>query len=216
MSAMRNRGLIALALAVIVSGSSAASALQVPAADRQPATASTCIGIVTPSVQGAGSNSAEFGVVVRDLLASFLNGPSIQAMPLQARLKSQAMEEAKRQNCGHVVVASVTRKRGGESVLGKVMSRAGNTATWYIPGGATAASAVTRGVAVATAQAVASFATSTKAKDELRLEYRVVSPEGKVEMASRTETLKASADGNDLLTPLVEKAAEAIAGAVVK
>jgi hypothetical protein len=210
------RGLIVPTLMTILIGAPGAPGLRLSAIESHPAPPSICIGIVTPSVQGTGPNAAEFGVVVRDLFAGYLAGPSIQAMPLKARLASQAMEEAKQQNCGHVLTATLTRKRGGQSVLGKVVGQAGSTAAWYIPGGATATSAVTRGVAVATAHAVASFAATTRARDELRLEYRVVSPDGTVQIPARTEKLKARADGDDLLTPLVEKASEAIVGTLLK
>jgi hypothetical protein len=207
MNGLWNGAAIASALAMILTG----------AVDPQPAaqSASPCVvGIVTPSVQGASGNAAAFGVALRDLFVTYLTGPSIQAIPLQARLSSQAMEEAKQKNCAHVVTATLTRKHGGGSALGRVMGQAGSNAAWYIPGGGTVASAVTRGVAVATAQAVASFATTTKAKDEVELEYRLVSPDGKVQIAPRKEKLKAKSDGDDLVTPLVEKAAEAIAGTV--
>jgi hypothetical protein len=58
------------------------------------------------------------------------------------------------------------------------------------------------------------MASSTKARDEMRLEYKLASLEGKAELA-KSATAKAAADGEDLLTPMVETAAKAIV-AVVK
>ena len=191
----------------------ASSATEVAHRAAQPA--STCIAIVAPSVRGFEGNSADVAALVRDLFASYLTGPSIQIVPLQARLASQAMEEARQQNCGHVLTATLQGKRGG-GTLGKVIGQAAGTAAWYIPGGGTVKSAVTRGVAVSTAQAVATFASNTRAKDEMRLEYRVSSPAGAVEVGPKTEKLKAKVDGEDLLTPLVEKASESIVATIVK
>ena len=54
-----------------------------------------------------------------------------------------------------------------------------------------------------------------KTRDELELSYRLESASGQV-VVENSAKRKAGADGEDLLTPLVEKAAEAIAAAIVK
>jgi hypothetical protein len=72
------------------------------------------------------------------------------------------------------------------------------------------------GAAAGAAGAVAyDFASSTKTKDELSLTYHLESAAGKV-LVDETEKRKAQSDGEDLLTPVVEKAAEAVAAAVAK
>ena len=185
-----------------------------PAPVRQTPTA--CIAIVLPSVRGIEGNATEMGSVVRQLFESYLKGPSLQAVELEARLASQATAEARQKECGHVLTATLTRRRGGSGVLGKVLGGAAGSAAWHIPGGATVGSALARGAAWGAAQAVASLASTTRAKDELRLEYRLSSAAGATELGPKTDTLKAKVDGEDLLTPLVEKAAEAIVAAVVK
>ena len=204
----------AVAMAAIV-GARFLSGAAVVAAPQQPPPASACIAIVTPSVQGIEGNVADFGSSVRDLFASYLTGPTIQVMQLQARLASQAMEEAKQQQCDHVLTATLTRKHGG-SAFGTIVGQAAGSASWAIPGGGTATSAVARGVAIGTAQAVASVASTTRAKDEIRLDYRVSTTAGAVIVGPRTEKLKAKVDGEDLLTPLVARASESIAAAIVK
>jgi hypothetical protein len=60
------------------------------------------------------------------------------------------------------------------------------------------------------------LAASTRAKDELRLEYKLASANGTAQLVSKTEKTKAEADGVDLLTPLVDRAAETIAAAVAR
>jgi hypothetical protein len=61
-----------------------------------------------------------------------------------------------------------------------------------------------------------SSAESTRAKDEMQMEYRVSTPAGTTELGPKRDKLKAKVDGEDLLTPLVEKAAETIVGSLVK
>jgi hypothetical protein len=60
------------------------------------------------------------------------------------------------------------------------------------------------------------MAETTKAKDEVTLEYRFGTLDAALRATSRTEKAKAKNDGEDLLTPLVEKASEAIAAAILK
>lgn len=56
---------------------------------------------------------------------------------------------------------------------------------------------------------------SFKSKDELELTYRLDSPTGAV-LIDKTEKRAAKSDGEDVLTPLVEKASEAIAAVAAK
>lgn len=175
-----------------------------------------CIAMVLPSVQGVDGSATEVGTALRDLFASYLTGPAIRTVTLDTRLPSQAVEEARQKECGLVLVASLTRKRGGGGVLGKALGQAAGTAAWHIPGGGTVGSAVARGAAAGSAQAVAAMATSTRAKDEMRLEYRMSSLDGAARLAPTTDKAKAQSDGEDLLTPLVARAAEAIVGVLAK
>jgi hypothetical protein len=187
-----------------------------PAHNERSQAGATCVGVVLPSVNGIEGDATSMGSVVRELFTSYLKGPSVQVLELEARLTSQAMAEARQKNCGHVLLATVTRKRGGGSAFGKIMGGAAGAAAWSIPGGGSVGSAVARGAAWGATQAVASLAASTKAKDEMRLEYRLSSPDGATTLGPATEKRKAKADGEDILTPLVEKAAEAIVGSISK
>ena len=48
----------------------------------------------------------------------------------------------------------------------------------------------------------------------MKLEYHVMSTGGRAVVPSKDEKLKASVDGEDLLTPLVRRASESIVAAV--
>lgn len=178
--------------------------------------AAICIAIVLPTVQGVEGNASDVGAAARELFKSFLSGPSMQVVSLDARLTSQAVEEARQKQCARILTATLTRKRGGGgNVFGRVLGDAAGTAVWHIPGGGSVASAAGRAAAIGAAQAtVATLAASTKANDEMRLEYRLASVDGTNVVGPKTDKAKSKVDGEDLLTPLVQRAAEAIAAAV--
>ena len=69
--------------------------------------------------------------------------------------------------------------------------------------------------ASAAASAARAMATNTKSKDELTLDYRLETPDGAVVIKNSAKA-KASSDGQDLLTPLVERAAEEVVTAAMK
>jgi hypothetical protein len=175
--------------------------------------ASTCIAIMLPSAKGIDGDATAAGATVRELIAAFLRGPSIGIVLLESRLAAHAMEEAREKSCGRILTAAIERKRGGGGLLGRIVGQAGTTAAWSIPGG-TAASAIARGATVAAAQATAEIAASTKARDEMRLTFTLTAQDGRVELGPKTQKAKAANDGEDLVTPLVQSAAEAIAAKV--
>ena len=204
------RAAIVIGGASFASGTHAATAWNALAQGRP-----TCIAIVLPSVEGIEGSATDVASSVRDVFASYLTGPSVQVVLLQARLAAPAMEEAAQRPCSHVLTVKLSRKRGGGG-FSRVAGQAAGTAAWHIPGGGSVGSAVVRGAAIGTTQAVAALATSTRAKDEMQMEYRVSSPTGTIELGPTRDKRKAKVDGEDLLTPLVEKAAEALVGTLVK
>lgn len=181
--------------------------------------APVCIAVVLPSVHGVEGSAAEVAASVRELFISFLTGPSLSAISLDARLASQAAEEARQKECGRVLSVALTRKPSGGGggwlgrAVGQAVGQAGTSGGWGTAGGSVG-SAIVRGVTVAATQAISELAVSTRARDEMRIEYRLTSLEGKDALGPKTDKAKARADGEDLLTPLVAKAAEAIAAAV--
>ncbi len=182
------------------------------AQDPQPAPLA-CVAIVMPSFEGAEGNATQMATAVRDLFASYLTGPSMRAVALDARLPSQAAEEARQKQCRHLLVVKLTQKHHGRSVLGNAVAQAAGTAAWYIPGGG-AAGAVVRGTAAGAAQAVSVIADSTHAKDEVQMQYSLTGSSDGSALLAKTDKAQAHADHEDLLTPLVERAATAIAAAV--
>jgi hypothetical protein len=205
------RAILAAIFSIFIASTSSAQAVAAGDVKFQPET--PCIAIVLPSVTGVDGNATDVAAAARELFAAYLTGPSLRAVSLEARLVTQAVEEARQKGCGQILVTSLSRKRGGNG-LGRALGQAAGTAAWYVPGVGGTAGMVARGAVIAGAQAVSSLAQTTKAKDELRLDYKISPLDAAA--AAKAETLKAKAasDGEDLLTPLVEKASEAVAGRV--
>jgi hypothetical protein len=182
-----------------------------------PAKPPVRICLVPASGQMATGNTEEAVSAVRDAFIKYLSGPSLSVTPLTARLASQAREEAKQGNCSCVLFASVLyKKKQGSGLLGQIAGDAAGSAVWHIPGGGTAASSAARTAATSAASSAIRMASYTKAKDELTLDYRLEALDRTAPLLTKTEKAKAKSDGQDLLTPLVEKAAEAIVAAAKK
>jgi hypothetical protein len=192
--------------------------VQLPNAEppTKPAPAAACVAIAFPSVQGVDGSATDVGRALRDLFSSYLTGPSIETISLEARLPSQAVDEARQKGCAHVLLPTLTRTRSGGGLLGKVVGQAAGTAAWHVPVGTTAAGSAIRGAAAGGTQAIATTASMTRARDELRLDVRFASPDEVERAAPRTDKARAAVDGEDLLTPLVERAAQAIVTAIAR
>jgi hypothetical protein len=180
-----------------------------------PAPDAPCVAIVLPSVDGV-DDSTTVAMSVRSLFQSYLTGPTLRSVALDAKLESQANQEAIQKQCTKVLTVSLTRKAGGNG-RSKVATaaQAAGTAAGYIGVGGAVGEIAAAGAA-AGAQAIGTLASNTRAKDEMRLEYRVTSVDGAPILAPKIDSRKAQTNGEDIVTPLVERAANAIAFVVTK
>ena len=180
-----------------------------------PAAAQTeahCVAVPLPSLRGAEGDTTQLATSIREMVSSYLTGPSVRVVPLDARLAIHAVEEAKQKACPTVLTVTLTRKRsGGGGGLGRVLGSAAGAAAWHVPYTG-AASAAARSAAAAAAD----LASNTRAKDEWTLEYRLVATEGAKTLRSGDEKKKARSDGEDVVTPLVETMATEVVGAIAK
>lgn len=191
-----------------------ATLLTLPATGSAQDASAPCLAVVLPSVQGVDGSATEVANGVRDLFVSFLTGPALRVITLEARLPAQAAIEARQKSCELMLLTTMVRKRDGGSKLGGVLGQAAGTAAWHLPYGG--AGTMARGAAIAGAQAATTLASDTRRKDEVRLEYRVGPPDSVAGAKAVSSKAKARADGEDLLTPLVERAAAEIFGAATK
>jgi hypothetical protein len=199
----------------------AARLLMPAAADAQstaPARTVTQICLAPAAVETAPTGVDPVSAV-RETFVSFLTGPTLTAEPLSARLPSQVREEAKLNGCAFLLFPTIKheRKTGGGGLFGKVASEAVQQGAYSVSG--TTSSTVGRVVAGAAAGAATGaatdYASSSRVKDELTLSYHLESATG-AKLLDKSEKRKAKSDGEDLLTPMVQRAAEDIAVAAAK
>ena len=167
-----------------------------------------CVAMPLPGLRGADGNAVELATALRDLVSAYLTGPSLRAVALDARLAEHALEEARQKDCAHLLTITLTRKKSGGGAFGRAFGDAAGAAAWHMPYGRNAATTAARSAAMAGSAAVSSLAANTRAKDEWQLEYRLTS--GPTAVRDGQEAAKAKTDGEDLVTPLVERMATII------
>ena len=155
-----------------------------------------------------GMNASELALAVRNTLLQQLKGTNVEAVPIDAT-GAAVQAEAQQKECDYVVFANVSHKKGGGgfgSMLGNSASTiAGNIG--YGHGTAAAVAANTSSVVVAQ---------SIKAKDEMTLDVRLERPGSTTPSFAQQFKGKAKSAGEDIITPLVQQAAQAAIQAVAK
>jgi hypothetical protein len=196
-----------LSLAVIV------PLLTAPGASLQAqASAPITICLFPPTVE-TGNNAAAATEAVRASFTAFLTGPSVSSQTLQARLASQAREEAKQARCPYLLLTTVkvVAKRSGGGLLGQVAAQAAGQGAVEagIASGTAAGRVAASAAAGAMRQATYNYAVSIRNRDELTLGYRLEAADGSV-LVDEKQKQTAKSDGEDLLTPLAQSASERI------
>lgn len=170
---------------------------------------------LVPSTVEASSNGNAAADATREAFTSFLTGPSLTSQALQARLASQAREEAKQAGCPFILLTTIkhTAKRSGGGLLGQVAAGAARQGVAEAGIGGSAAGRIA-GSAASTGinQAAYAYAGSIRNKDEFTLGWRLEAADGSVLGEERSKRT-AKSDGEDLLTPLVQAAAEQVVAA---
>ena len=204
--------------------------------DTASAESKLIVGVALPRAQLGQPNGASADVAepVRQALMSYLKGPVIEVISLEARIPMQIAAEAKEKGCAFVLYTDVSQsaKSGGLKMLKKLAPMAG-----MLPmlggggmgnmGAQMAASAVTQTVvqsqiadaqedAMANAMAAINGAqkSNVKAGDSLTLQYKLVRAGQEQPFKEATIVGKAKAAGDDVLSPMIESVAVAVVGSV--
>ncbi len=171
--------------------------------------------VKVPSV-GEGITGAELASAVEGLLAQYLKVPNVEVVFLDAKLPAAIRAEAVEKQCDFFVSATATHKKGGGGGLGafsKVIAPAiGQTGIGHT--GSTAGN-IAGAVATRTIVGAGEVAAKVNAKDELTLEVRLDRAAGASEFV-KTFKRKAKSSGDDILSPVIEQAAQAIVDALGK
>ena len=148
------------------------------------------IGLLLPNVQMSSGNATQAAEALRNSFASYLKGPNIEVVTLSASLPPLAIEEARRSQCDYILSASMNVKKGGGGLMfGRRIADIAGAATGRIPSAGSAANG------------------TIKARDEVTLEYKLDQVETAKSVLANKDKAKASADGEDVISPLVQKAA---------
>jgi len=204
--------------ATTVHAQATSAAPAAPAAPSGPPKAHICM--APSSVETAGSTAADAIAAVRAQFTSYLTGPTLEVALLQSRLPDQARIEAKADNCPYVLFTTLKQVHksggGGGGLLGRVAGGAVQQGAYAAGSDVSSTGArVAMNAGAGGAGSAMSYSGSTQAKDELTLTTHLEAADGTV-LVDMTDKRKADSNGEDLLTPLVEKGATAVAQAVAK
>jgi len=200
-----------------MSSLSAATAAGVPVAAPQQATAATApapgakkpgtvrIGIFMPQYELGGPGGPMAGEYVRTVEEQYLSGPKLDIVRISALLPLQATAEAKEKQCDYVLVTSLTQKKSTGGFGGLRALSAATPMAAMIPGAGMAAMAASQSLAIASSTAVMA-SSGVKAKSEVSFEYSLNSVDG-TSVLRDAQKAKAKTDGEDVVTPMIQKAA---------
>jgi hypothetical protein len=165
---------------------------------------------VKTAAVGEGVNAAELAGAIQNALSQYLKGTKVEIVPLEAKLASAIDTEAKEKECDYVLYATVSHKKGGGGFgFGKALGMAiGQTGI-----GQTGSTVGNIAGQVAT-QSVVAATSNVKPKDELTLDIKLQN--GASIALTKQFKSKAKSAGEDIITPVVEQAAQAIVETVGK
>jgi len=164
---------------------------------------------------GEGLNATELAGAIQNTLSEYLKSPNVELVALDVKLASAIDAEAKQKECDYVIYAQVSHKKGGGGgfgfgkMLGSVVAQTGFGNTGSVAGNIAGQMATT---AIVTASQMSE---SVKSKDELTLDVKINSTGGAAVLAKQFKA-KAKSNGEDIISPIIEQAAQAILDAVSK
>ena len=150
-------------------------------------------------------NAQQLALAVQNTLVENLKASNIEAIPIDGSGGIQA--EAQQKECDYLVFGSVALKKGGGGFGSLMSSTAGKIASNVGYGSGTAA------VVAANAVVAATVAQNIKAKDEMTLDVRLERPGATTSTFAQQYKGKAKSAGEDIITPLVQQAAQAVLAA---
>lgn len=172
--------------------------------------------VIKTGAVGEGINAQELAAAIQNTLGEYLKGTNIEIVPLEAKLASALEAEAKEKQCAFVLYATISHKKGGGGfgkmfgavapVLGNVVPMAG------MAGGM--AGAVAGSVASTAISSAAGASANIKPKDEITLDLKLQN--GATVALTKQYKAKAKSGGEDLISPMMEQAAQAILDTVSK
>ena len=174
---------------------------------------------------GQGNNAgADYSTPIRNAEVALMSGPAIEIAALDSHIAIQLQAEAQQKQCDYVLFSSVAVKHSSGGGFGKFAKFGGVAASLTPMGGmargmggaaaATAASAAASAAAQAAQQQavsqLAGFNGQIKSKDDVTVQYQLVATGQTAPLAQDSLKGKAKSDGEDVLTPLLQQAANTV------
>jgi hypothetical protein len=211
-------------------GAPAAAPAALPQALGPKAPGKIRIGVAPSQAQvGQGNNAGDYGTPIRNSIVLLMSGPAVEIAALDSHLPIQIQAEAQQKQCDYIVFSNVTVKHGGGG-FGKFMKAAGPMSS-MVPmagmaggmGGAMAgqmagmaASAAAMSAQEQAMNQLAGFNGQIKSKDDVTIAYQLTPTGQEQPRLSNTLKGKAKSDGEDVMTPLIQQAANTILTEVTK
>jgi hypothetical protein len=165
---------------------------------------------------GEGVNASELSAAIQNSLTQYLKVPNVEVVTLDARLSSAIESEARQKECDYVLYINAAHKKGGgggfgmfSSVIAPAVGRVGIGHTGSVAGNIAGQAATQAIVSAGSASA------SIKPKDELTIDVKLQQMGGAAVLARQFKK-KASSNGEDIISPVVEQAATAIVDTIGK
>ena len=185
-----------------------------PVTAKKPGTIRIGLAAVKTGAVGDGITAGDLAAAIRNSLAEYLKVPNVEVVNLDAKLASAIEAEAKEKECDYVVHASVSHKKGGGGGFGSMFGQALGATVGRVGIGQTGSTVGNIAGQIAT-QSIVSAATvssTMKAKDEITLDLRL--NKAGADVLAKQFKAKAKSNGDDIISQIVEQAAQAIVTAV--
>lgn len=185
------------------------------------------IGVAPPDAQlGQGNNAgADFSTPIRNVVVALMAGPAVEIAPLESHVPLQLQAEAQQKQCDYILYSGVVVKHSSGGGFGKFM-KIGSTAASFNPAVMMTKSVgsivAAQGAAVAASQIaaqqmqqqavsqLAGFNGQIKSKDDVTVQYQLITTAQSTSVLQKTLQGKAKSDGEDVLTPLLQQTANAV------
>ncbi len=181
------------------------------------------IGLAAPKMAlGQEASTAEAANAVREALTSYLQGPTVEVVVIEAKSLTNASIEAGQKGCDYILFTGVSKKTK-TSLFGSLIKAAVPIVAGQLPGVGTAtqtASGMSE-VKLAATEGGKDFVNNAVgakfgAKDEITLDFTLATVDAKSSVAKGSASAKVKADGEDVLTVLIEQVSEKVLQSVVK
>ena len=170
------------------------------------------IGIVSPKAALVDVSGTEAADAVQNTFYELMKSGTVDVVAIEARLPIQVAPEAKQKGIQYILYSTLTQKRtkSGGGMFGKLTNRVTGTVSRNIPYGNDTGERIARDVATEALITASSMANTIKAKDELTLEYKLVSVGDSKTLVSNSVKETAKENGEDIITKMIETAANEV------